>query len=107
MAKAGPIAIMSGHSTEVYAGEDELRAALPPDIDLVFADTKDVHPTQWKNLFATGKFQVQITDPQSIEGGLPFRVFRMRGVRGAVAERSPAGTGRAFPSRFRSLHGHE
>ena len=75
VAKAGPIAIMSGHGTEAYAGEEELRAALPPDIDLVYADTKNLHPAAWKNLFRTGKFQVQITDPQSIEGGLPFRVF--------------------------------
>jgi len=75
VAKAGPLAIMSGHATEAYAGEDELRAALPPGIDLVYADTRDVAPSAWKGLFRTGKFQVQITDPQSVEGGLPFRVF--------------------------------
>jgi spore maturation protein CgeB len=33
----------------------------------------------WPNLFRSGKFQVQITDPQSIEGGLPFRVFECAG----------------------------
>jgi hypothetical protein len=75
VAKAGPLAILSGHGTEVYAGEDELRAALPPGIDLVYADTKSVNAQHWSRLFRTGKFQVQITDPQSIEGGLPFRVF--------------------------------
>jgi hypothetical protein len=75
VAKAGPIAVMSGHGTESYADEAELREALPPDVDLVYADTKAVPSGLWKNLFQTGKFQVQITDPQSIEGGLPFRVF--------------------------------
>ena len=75
VAQAGPLAIMSGHGTESFAGEDELRAALPRGIDLVFADTTSVPERSWRGLFQTGKFQVQITDPQSIEGGLPFRVF--------------------------------
>jgi hypothetical protein len=75
VAQAGPLAVMSGHGTESYADEDELRAALPAGIDLVYADTRAVSVSAWKNLFRTGKFQVQITDPQSIDGGLPFRVF--------------------------------
>jgi hypothetical protein len=75
VAKAGPLAIMSGHGTESYAGEDELRAALPKGVDLVYADTSDIPAAEWKGLFRTGKFQVQITDPQSVDGGLPFRVF--------------------------------
>jgi hypothetical protein len=75
VAKAGPLAVMSGHGTESYADEAELREALPSGIDLVYADTRSVPASSWKNLFQTGKFQVQIIDPQSIEGGLPFRVF--------------------------------
>jgi hypothetical protein len=75
VAQAGPLAIMSGHGTESYAGEEELRAALPKGIDLVYADTRNVSASSWKALFRTGKFQMQIIDPQSIEGGLPFRVF--------------------------------
>jgi hypothetical protein len=75
VAQAGPLAIMSGHGTESFAGEDELRAALPKGTDLVFADTTSIPERSWRGLFQTGKFQVQITDPQSIEGGLPFRVF--------------------------------
>jgi hypothetical protein len=75
VAQSAPLAVMSGHGTEVYAGEAELRAALPPGTDLVYADTKGMPANTWKNLFRTGKFQVQITDPQSVEGGLPFRVF--------------------------------
>ncbi len=72
---AAPLAIMSGHGTEIYADEAELRAALPAGIDLVYADTRGLPAKAWKNLFRTGKFQVQIVDPQSVEGGLPFRVF--------------------------------
>jgi hypothetical protein len=75
VAKAGPLAIMSGHGTEAYADEAELRAALPPGTDFVYADTRSVPAQSWKGLFRTGKWQVQITDPQSITGGLPFRVF--------------------------------
>ena len=75
VAKAGPLAIMSGHGTECYAGEEEIRAALPAGIDLVYADTRGVAASAWKGLFRTGKWQLQITDPQSVEGGLPFRVF--------------------------------
>ncbi len=75
VAAAGPLTVLSGHGLEVYAGEEEIRAALPKGADFVFADTKGVPANQWGRLFRTGKFQVQITDPQSIEGGLPFRVF--------------------------------
>ena len=92
---------MSGHRTEAYAGEEELRAVLPSGTDFVYADTKDVAPGAWKNLFQTGKFQVQITDPQSVEGGLPFRIFECAacGVpllsdhRNELAELFPAGCG--------------
>jgi hypothetical protein len=75
VAQAAPLAVMSGHGTEIYADEAELRAALPAGTDMVYADTKSVPANAWENLFRTGKFQVQITDPQSVEGGLPFRVF--------------------------------
>jgi len=75
VAQVGPLAIMSGHASEEYAGEEELRAALPKGIDLVYADTGALAPSSWKGLFRTGKWHLQITDPQSIEGGLPFRVF--------------------------------
>lgn len=75
VAEAGPIGIMSGHGTESFAGEEELREALPKGVDMVFADTTTVPAKAWKGLFRTGRFQVQLTDPQSIEGGLPFRVF--------------------------------
>jgi hypothetical protein len=101
VAQAGPLAVLSGHGIEAYAGEDEIRAALPRGIDIVYADTKNVAPHQWSRLFRTGKFQVQITDPQSIEGGLPFRVFEcgacavplLSDHRHELAELCPAGQG--------------
>jgi hypothetical protein len=75
VAEAGPLAILSGHGTEHYADEADLRTALPRHASWVYADTRALPPSNWSSLFRTGKFQVQITDPQSIEGGLPFRVF--------------------------------
>ena len=75
VAQSAPLAVMSGHGTEIYAGEAELRAALPAGTDLAVADTKGMPPRMWRSLFRTGRFQVQIIDPQSVEGGLPFRVF--------------------------------
>ncbi len=75
VAQSAPLAVMSGHGTELYADETELREALPPGTDLVYADTKGIPVKLWKNLFRTGKFQLQIVDPQSVDGGLPFRVF--------------------------------
>jgi spore maturation protein CgeB len=66
---------MSGHGTEAYANENELRKALPAGTDLVYADTREMPARSWQGLFHTGRFQVQITDPQSVDGGLPFRVF--------------------------------
>jgi hypothetical protein len=98
IAKAGPIAIMSGHGTESYAGEEELRTALPKDIDLVYADTRNVPASSWKGLFRSGKFQVQITDPQSIEGGLPFRVFECAACRVPLLSDSRPELTTLFPS---------
>ena len=79
VAQGAPLAILSGHTTEPYADEAELRKALPPGTDFVYADTKGLPARSWPGLFHTGRFQVQITDPQSVEGGLPFRVFECAG----------------------------
>ncbi len=79
VAKAGPLAVSSGHGIESYAGEEELHRALPAQADFVYFDSKNLPARSWQNLFRSGKFQVQITDPQSVEGGLPFRVFECAG----------------------------
>lgn len=74
-AEAIPLAILSGHHTEVFAQEEELRTELPQNARIEFRDTTKVPFNQWSRLFRTGKCQLQITDPQSIQGGIPFRVF--------------------------------
>lgn len=73
--KSGPVAVVSGHHTARFAGEAELRAALHADETFQFRNTTDIEPKHWAGIFRSGRFQLQFTDPQSIEGGLPFRVF--------------------------------
>lgn len=73
--QACPVAVLSGHRTEIFAQEEEIRAMLAPSAKFEFRNTTDVSAKQWSGLFRTGKFQIQITDPQSVEGGIPFRVF--------------------------------
>ncbi len=70
-----PVALLSGHGTESYAGGDEIRAELPPGTHFVYQDTRSVGRGAWSGLFTAGAFQLQITDPQSIESGVPYRVF--------------------------------
>lgn len=71
---SGPIAVLSGHRTERFALESELKNEMS-GVDVSFRDTTEVPSAQWSGLFRSGKFQIQITDPQSCEGGIPFRVF--------------------------------
>jgi glycosyltransferase involved in cell wall biosynthesis len=99
VAKEGPLAILSGHGTESYAGEEELRAVLPEGIDFVYADTSKVPASAWKGLFRTGKFQLQITDPQSIESGIPFRVFECAACGVPLLSDGRPGLDALFPSR--------
>ncbi len=75
VAKAGPVGIFSGHGTEDYAGKEDILASLPCGSDIAYQDTKTLRPGEWSGLFKSGKWQFQIFDPQSISGGLPFRVF--------------------------------
>jgi hypothetical protein len=74
--QAGPVGVLSGHRTESYADGDEIRAELGADRNsLDYEDTRHLGPGSWSGLFRSGRIQLQITDPQSVEGGLPFRVF--------------------------------
>ncbi|MDE1170370.1 MAG: glycosyltransferase [Verrucomicrobium sp.] len=70
-----PVAVLSGHRRESFAGEAELRAALPPGAALAFHDTTEIPAAAWPGLFRSGAFHVQWTDPQSIESGAPWRMF--------------------------------
>jgi spore maturation protein CgeB len=70
------VGVLSGHRTESYADGDEIRAELGADRNsLDYEDTRHLGPGSWSGLFRSGRIQLQITDPQSVEGGLPFRVF--------------------------------
>lgn len=73
--QSGPVAVLSGHRTARFAGEDELRTALHAPDTFQFRNTTDVDANDWAGIFRSGRFQLQFTDPQSIDGGLPFRVF--------------------------------
>ncbi|HEY8965205.1 MAG TPA: glycosyltransferase [Candidatus Methylacidiphilales bacterium] len=75
LARRVPTAVLSGHRTEVFAREEELRAALGTEADFAFRDTTEVPAAHWAGLFRTGTLQVQWLDPQSIESGAPFRMF--------------------------------
>jgi len=76
LARRVPAAVLSGHRTEVFAREDELRRELGDGaIPFAFRDTTDVPASRWAGLFRTGAVQVQWLDPQSIESGAPFRMF--------------------------------
>ena len=98
LGQAGPLAVLSGHGIERYAGEDELRASLPASLDFVYADTRAVPAGEWSRLFRTGKFQVQITDPQSIESGLPFRIFECAACAKPLLTDSRPGLAAVFPT---------
>ncbi len=73
--QTGPVALLSGHGTELFAGDAEIRRELKPGCSLIFMDISRVLPSRWGGLFASGRFQFQVTDPQSVQGGIPFRVF--------------------------------
>lgn len=75
--ESGPLAILTGHRTAHFASEAELRTALnaPHDTTFQFRNTTEIPPDRWAGIFRSGRFQLQFTDPQSIHGGLPFRVF--------------------------------
>ncbi len=75
--KVAPLLILSGNFEENHASETELQQVLKaPEKRLVVRDTRDCNVTDLKNLYAYGRLHLQATDPQSVEGGIPFRVFQ-------------------------------
>ncbi|SDT89592.1 Glycosyl transferases group 1 [Verrucomicrobium sp. GAS474] len=73
LAQRVPVAVLSGHRTEVFAREEELRRELGTGV--AFRETTDIPAARWPALFRAGALQVQWLDPQSIESGAPFRMF--------------------------------
>jgi hypothetical protein len=76
VAQAAPLAILSNLKETHAAGEDELRGLLKSSHDLLFIDTSQASYYQLAHLYASGRFHFQSTDPQSVEGGIPYRVFQ-------------------------------
>ena len=81
----GPVAVLSGHHLQSYASEEEIRSALPRDAEFKFYDTTNIPSKDWCALYRSGLIQLQFTDPQSIQGGIPFRVFECAASPGASA----------------------
>ncbi len=77
-AQSVPLSILSNLKDVMSAGEDELRAALNSrgQNSLLFVDTSQASYYQLAHLYQAGRFHLQSTDPQSVEGGIPYRVFQ-------------------------------
>ncbi len=76
--QAAPLAILSNLKDPQAAGEKELRDLLQPGAkkNLLFVDTSEASYYQLAHLYSSGRFHLQSTDPQSVEGGIPYRVFQ-------------------------------
>jgi hypothetical protein len=60
-----------------HANIDEIRAMLLDDQSKIpIYDTSDFSTSEIGKLCHYGKIQISITDPQSVEGGIPYRVFQ-------------------------------
>lgn len=80
--KIAPLLMLCGNLEGTHAGEDEVRAMLGGDSErLIVRDTSDVPATDLGGLYAYGMIHLQATDPQSVEGGIPFRVFQTTAAR--------------------------
>ncbi len=70
------LVILSGHSEKTFAQADELSREFAGSRHRVhFINTDHVELHQLGCLYHIGGLHLQATDPQSVEGGIPFRVF--------------------------------
>jgi hypothetical protein len=78
LSKVASIAILSNVKDEQYMGKEEFSSELSisKGNDLLFVDTSKVNYYQLGHLYASGLLHFQTTDPQSISGGIPYRVFQ-------------------------------
>lgn len=76
--RAGPLAILSNLKQAGVAGERELQRELtgPNNRELLFVDTSQAAYHHLAHLYRSGLLQLQSTDPQSVAGGIPYRVFQ-------------------------------
>jgi hypothetical protein len=74
--KAAPLLVLSGNLEKSHAGENEFRELLGEKTSrLTYQDTSMME-SKLMELYRYGKIHLQSTDPQSVEGGIPFRVFQ-------------------------------
>ncbi|HEY8966487.1 MAG TPA: glycosyltransferase [Candidatus Methylacidiphilales bacterium] len=76
---AAPVSVFSGNLEKTQAGAEELNALVGAERaphPLRFVDTGSLGHADLPKLYAAGRLHLQGTDPQSIQGGLPFRVFQ-------------------------------
>jgi hypothetical protein len=70
------VLIMSGHSDKSFAKPEEFKRDLgTTKHEVKFIETSHLKAEQLGSLYHVGGLQIQATDPQSVQGGIPFRVF--------------------------------
>jgi hypothetical protein len=75
-ARQKPVLILSGHSDRSFSEPAELAADLGETAHGVkFVNTSETPLERIGDLYHAGLLHLQATDPQSVEGGIPFRVF--------------------------------
>ena len=75
--RVAPVAVLSGNLEQTQAGEAEVAAlAAGAPHSLRFVDTGALDGSRLASLYARGAVHLQATDPQSVAGGIPFRVFQ-------------------------------
>ena len=74
--QVAPVAVFSGSLERNHAGKELEQLARGAPFPLVFRDTGGIPARDLGQLYAYGEVHLQATDPQSVEGGIPFRVFQ-------------------------------
>ena len=76
--RVAPLAILSDLKPHGVAGKDELIRELRRNDgrEILFIDTSNVTYYQLASLYSSGLLHLQSTDPQSVDGGIPYRVFQ-------------------------------
>jgi hypothetical protein len=74
--KRGPLLMLSANLEKTQPSQDELKETLGSDnCRLIYQDTS-AFENNLSEIYNFGKLHIQTTDPQSIFGGIPFRVFQ-------------------------------
>ncbi|MDD2707190.1 MAG: glycosyltransferase [Verrucomicrobiae bacterium] len=78
VSRVAPAAILSNLKLSGVAGRDELLQEMGggKGHDLLFVDSSQASYYQLAHLYRSGLVHFQTTDPQSVDGGIPYRVFQ-------------------------------